>query len=155
MVSCTRRIGESLQLLLIIFQADTPLNKGGDLGLGLFFEAMALISNQSLTPTRLDPNAPFTPSNYPDRRSVIAAFKRSVSHDKGWEELETSVQLYGFCWPTGSDDPHGSGRAHCPLCGTERVPLVRTTAYTQAQSKCFKIFITLANELCYITQYKS
>ena len=38
-----------------------------------------VINNMSLTPTRLDPSTVFTPSNYPDRRSVIAAFRRAVS----------------------------------------------------------------------------
>ena len=42
---------------------------------------MALISNDSLTPTRLDPKTVFTP-NYPDNRSVIGAFRRAVSFCK-------------------------------------------------------------------------
>lgn len=39
---------------------------------------MAQVMNQSLTPTRLDSKMPFTPSNYPDKRSVVAAYKRMV-----------------------------------------------------------------------------
>ena len=40
--------------------------------------SMAQFMNQSLTPTRLDPKVPFTPSNYPDKKSVVAAYKRMV-----------------------------------------------------------------------------
>lgn len=45
---------------------------------------MALVSNDSLTPTRLDPKVEFTPSKYPDRGSVIAAFRRAVSVNGSW-----------------------------------------------------------------------
>lgn len=74
--------------LTLVISADTPsislcCQKGTD-----FFDteetvkdsktAMALVMNQSLTPTKLDPKAPFSPSNYPDKRSVVAAYKRMV-----------------------------------------------------------------------------
>ena len=74
---CTRLIksGGDPSIILILINPDTPIAKAGR----TVFCEMALVSNQSLTPTRLDPNAHFTPSNYPDRRSVIAAFKRAVS----------------------------------------------------------------------------
>ncbi len=40
---------------------------------------MALALNQSLTPTKLSSDAPLSPSNYPDKRSMVAAYKRMVS----------------------------------------------------------------------------
>ena len=40
---------------------------------------MAIVMNQSLTPTKLDSTNPATPSNYPDKRSYVAAYKRMVS----------------------------------------------------------------------------
>lgn len=56
--------------------------------------AMALVMNQSLTPTKLDPKAPFSPSNYPDKRSVVAAYKRMVgSFQPLVEMLESSGVL--------------------------------------------------------------
>ena len=35
--------------------------------------------NESLSPTKLDSNKPISPSNYPDKRSYVAAYKRMVT----------------------------------------------------------------------------
>ena len=40
---------------------------------------MAIAMNQSLSPTKLDSTQPMSPSNYPDKRSYVAAYKRMVS----------------------------------------------------------------------------
>lgn len=39
---------------------------------------MAIALNQSLTPTKLSSETPLSPSNYPDKRSMVAAYKRMV-----------------------------------------------------------------------------
>lgn len=39
---------------------------------------MAIAMNQSLSPTKLDSTQPPSPSNYPDKRSYVAAYKRMV-----------------------------------------------------------------------------
>ena len=39
---------------------------------------LATVMNQSLSPTKLDARTPLSPSNYPDKRSVVAAYKRMV-----------------------------------------------------------------------------
>ena len=38
-----------------------------------------MIMNESLSPTRANPRNPISPSNYPDKKSVVAAYKRMVS----------------------------------------------------------------------------
>ena len=40
---------------------------------------MAVALNQSLTPTKLGANQSISPSHYPDKRSFVAAYKRTVS----------------------------------------------------------------------------
>ena len=56
---------------------------------------MAVIaSNESLTQTKLDPNIVFTPSSYPDNKSVIGAFKRAVSNKivtRAWLTTTTTL----------------------------------------------------------------
>lgn len=44
---------------------------------------MAIAMNQSLSPTKLDSTQPPSPSNYPDKRSYVAAYKRMVKRRKG------------------------------------------------------------------------
>ncbi len=38
-----------------------------------------MMMNESLSPTRANPRNPISPSNYPDKKSVVAAYKRMVS----------------------------------------------------------------------------
>lgn len=40
---------------------------------------LAEVMNQSLTPTKV--GQPFSPSNYPDKKSVVAAYKRMVRNE--------------------------------------------------------------------------
>ncbi len=46
--------------------------------------SMAIALNQSLTPTKLSSHTPLSPSNYPDKRSMVAAYKRMVSERASW-----------------------------------------------------------------------
>ena len=39
---------------------------------------IAYVMNESLTPTKLDSNKPISPTNYPDKRSMVNAYKRMV-----------------------------------------------------------------------------
>lgn len=41
---------------------------------------LANVMNQSLSPTKLNPSNPLSPSNYPDKKSVVAAYKRMVRY---------------------------------------------------------------------------
>ncbi len=49
---------------------------------------IATIMNESLSPTRANPKNPISPSNYPDKRSVVAAYKRMVR----WQTNCTSYE---------------------------------------------------------------
>ncbi|XP_064400082.1 harmonin-like isoform X2 [Halichondria panicea] len=40
--------------------------------------SIPMIMNESLSPTRANPRNPISPSNYPDKKSVVAAYKRMV-----------------------------------------------------------------------------
>jgi len=39
---------------------------------------LAYVMNDSLTPTKMDSRKPISPSNYPDKKSMVNAFKRMV-----------------------------------------------------------------------------
>ena len=39
---------------------------------------IAYVMNQSLSPTKIDSNNPISPSKYPDKRSMVNAYKRMV-----------------------------------------------------------------------------
>lgn len=53
----------------------TPLFCSKDLSMA----DVAYVMNQSLSPTKLDPTNPISPSKYPDRHSMVNAYKRTVS----------------------------------------------------------------------------
>lgn len=43
---------------------------------------LAYVMSQSLTPTKLDSSNPISPSKYPDRKSMVNAYKRMVNEIK-------------------------------------------------------------------------
>lgn len=113
---------------------------------------MALISNDSLTPTKLDPNLEFTPSSYPDKQSVVAAFRRGVSvrgSERGrgkWVGL-VCLQRALVCsisfqcltqWSaskstTGSDGSRQSRRQRCTVQGSQGISCVRDGVWREAK----------------------
>ena len=40
---------------------------------------LAYVMSESLSPTRIDSSNPISPSKYPDKRSMVNAYKRMVS----------------------------------------------------------------------------
>ena len=39
---------------------------------------LAYVMNESLSPTKIDSSNPIVPSNYPDKKSMVNAYKRVV-----------------------------------------------------------------------------